>query len=103
MLVLTGGENGPGISSRREEQVLAASTLGATLRWGGLRDCTLTPDAATIRVIETALEETSADLVYVHAPDDSHQDHRAVAAATLSAGRRHPRLLHYQSPSTLAF
>jgi LmbE family N-acetylglucosaminyl deacetylase len=103
MLVLTGGENGPGTGNRHAEQRTAAATLGATLRWGGLVDCTLTPDAATVRLIEAVVNESDADLIYVHAPEDSHQDHRAAAAATLSAGRRLPRILHYQSPSTLTF
>ena len=107
MLVVTGGENGPGdsgqVSSRRAEQVAAARTLGATLRWGGLTDCAVPTDSSTVAVIESVLGETGAELVYVHAPDDSHQDHRAIAAATLAAARRLPRVLHYQSPSTLAF
>jgi LmbE family N-acetylglucosaminyl deacetylase len=103
MLVLTGGENGPGTANRHAEQRAAATTLGAGLRWGGLIDCTLTPDAPTVRLIENVLTEVEADLVYVHAPDDSHQDHRAAAAAALSAGRRLSRVLHYQSPSTLIF
>ncbi|MEU2347547.1 PIG-L deacetylase family protein [Modestobacter sp. NPDC049651] len=107
MLVMTGGENGPGTSDqvrgRWTEQRRASEALGAGLRWGGLRDCTLTADAATVRIVERAVQETGADLVYVHAPDDSHQDHRAVAAATLSAARRLSRVLHFQSPSTLTF
>jgi LmbE family N-acetylglucosaminyl deacetylase len=103
MLVLTGGENGPGTANRHAEQRDAATTLGAGLRWGGLIDCTLNPDAPTVRLIENVLHETEAELVYVHAPDDSHQDHRAAAAATLSAGRRLSRVLHYQSPSTITF
>jgi LmbE family N-acetylglucosaminyl deacetylase len=107
MLVMTGGENGPGddaaIAGRRAEQEQAARTLGARLLWGGLRDCTVVPDAATIAVVERALEETDAEVVYVHAPDDSHQDHRAVTAATLAAARRLSRVVHYQSPSTLSF
>src|SRR4051794_21974379 len=104
MLVLTGGENGPGpVGDRVAEQRSAAATLGAGLRWGGLRDCTLTPDATTVRIVEDAIGQTGADLVYVHAPDDSHQDHRAAAAATLAAARRLSRVLHYQSPSTLTF
>jgi LmbE family N-acetylglucosaminyl deacetylase len=107
MLVMTGGENGPGtraqVTGRWAEQRAAAATLGAGLRRGGLRDCTLTPDAATVRIVEDALVQTGADVVYVHAPDDSHQDHRAVAAATLAAARRLSRVLHYQSPSTLTF
>ena len=107
MLVVTGGENGPAdrtrTSSRHQEQERAARTLGAGLRWGGLRDCTVTPDAGTVGLIEAAISETGAELVYVHAPDDSHQDHRAVASATLSAARRLSRVMHYQSPSTLTF
>jgi LmbE family N-acetylglucosaminyl deacetylase len=104
MLVMTGGEQGPGpVSGRRAEQERAARTLGARLRWGGLTDCAVAADVSTVAVVEAALRETGADLVYVHAPEDSHQDHRAVAAATLSAARRLSRVMHYQSPSTLAF
>ena len=107
MLVMTGGENGPlgpeRESSRREEQDEAARILGARLRWGGLIDCQVAPNSATIGVIETVINEIEAELVYVHAPDDSHQDHRAVGAATLSAARRLSRVMHYQSPSTLTF
>jgi LmbE family N-acetylglucosaminyl deacetylase len=103
MLVLTGGENGPGVAHRHAEQRAAAAIIGATLRWGRLVDCQLTPDAATVGLVETVVAETEADVVYVHAPDDSHQDHRAAAAATLSAARRMSRVMHYQSPSTLTF
>ncbi|MGR7025140.1 PIG-L deacetylase family protein [Geodermatophilus sp. URMC 62] len=107
MLVVTGGENGPGddvrIAGRRAEQERAAALLGARLLWGGLLDCAVAADSGTVRRIEQVLESTRADLVYVHAPDDSHQDHRAVAGATLAAARRLPRVLHYQSPSTLTF
>ena len=103
MLVMTGGESGPGAGERHSEQRTAARTLGATLRWGGLRDCAVVADTTTIDIIEAVVAETQADLVYVHAPEDSHQDHRATAAAALSAARRLSRVLHYQSPSTLAF
>ena len=107
MLVMTGGENGPGddrqVAGRRAEQQRAAELIGARLVWGGLRDCEVVADSAAIRRIEQVLQATAADLVYVHAPDDSHQDHRAVAAATLGAARRLPRVLHYESHSTLTF
>ena len=98
MLVMTGGESGPGAAGRHGEQRNAARALGASLRWGGLRDCSLVADSATVAVVESVLADAQADLVYVHAPEDSHQDHRATAAATLSAARRLSRVLHYQSP-----
>jgi LmbE family N-acetylglucosaminyl deacetylase len=107
MLVMTGGENGPAGTGatgvRHREQEAAAALLGARLRWGGLVDCAVAADSATVAVVERALEETGADVVYVHAPDDSHQDHRAVTSATLAAARRLSRVVHYQSPSTLSF
>jgi LmbE family N-acetylglucosaminyl deacetylase len=107
ILVMTGGENGPGtlqeIIGRRFEQEAAAKLLGAELRWGGLFDCEVGANSRTVGLIEDALVEVGADVVYVHAPDDTHQDHRAICAATLSAARRSCRVLHYQSPSTLTF
>ncbi|MGY1689258.1 PIG-L deacetylase family protein [Geodermatophilus sp. SYSU D01105] len=107
MLVVTGGENGPGDGARgagrHAEQERAAALIGAQLVWGGLRDCEVVPDSATVRLVEQVIRATRADLVYVHAPEDSHQDHRAVAAATQGAARRLSRVLHYQSPSTLSF
>jgi LmbE family N-acetylglucosaminyl deacetylase len=103
MLVLTGGQAGPGAAHRHEEQRRATAVLGARLRWGGLVDCRVTADASTVQLVEDVIRDTDADVVYVHAPDDSHQDHRAAAAATLSAARRLSRVLHYQSPSTLSF
>jgi LmbE family N-acetylglucosaminyl deacetylase len=103
MLVLTQGQAGPGAADRMDEQRTAAAVLGAGLRWGGLVDCRVTADAATVQVVEDAIRDTDAEIVYVHALEDSHQDHRAAAAATLSAARRMSRVLHYQSPSTLGF
>jgi LmbE family N-acetylglucosaminyl deacetylase len=104
MLVLTGGRNGPGgTDERRAEHDHAARVLGASLIWGGLTDCALIPDAGTVAVVEKTMTTVGADVVYVHTPDDSHQDHRAAAAATLSAARQGSRVLHYRSPSTVRF
>jgi LmbE family N-acetylglucosaminyl deacetylase len=107
LLVVTGGENGPGDDGppavRRREQEAAARVLGARLLWGGLTDCQVVADAAAVAVVERAIAAVEADVVYVHAPEDSHQDHRAVAAVTTSAARRLARVVHYQSPSSLAF
>lgn len=104
MLVLTGGQNGPGTRDHRhDEQERAARVLDALLVWGGLMDCAMQPDAGTIAIIENVLRTVGADVIYVHAADDSHQDHRAAAAAALSAARQECTILHYRSPSTIQF
>ena len=104
VLVITGGQNGPGADRERVlEQEAAAAVLDIDLFWGDLTDGAVTPNAGTVAVIERVLSTTRADVVYVHAADDSHQDHRAVASATLSAARKRSRVLHYRSPSTMQF
>jgi LmbE family N-acetylglucosaminyl deacetylase len=104
MLVLTGGPNGSGTGAdRRAEAEAAARALDCLLVWGRLIDCAVSSDTATIAAIENVISGVAADVVYVHAPDDSHQDHRAAAAATLSAARHSSRILHYRSLSTVRF
>ncbi len=104
MLVLTTGQNGPGGTvRRREEQRRAAAELDAMLLWGQLVDCALALTAATVTLVENVIATVAADVIYVHAPEDSHQDHRVATAAVLSAARQHSRILHYRSPSTTRF
>ena len=104
MLVMTTGEEGPQDSrSRVLEQEEAARLLGATLMWGGFGDCAVPTGRAAVRVVEEAIDASGADVVYCHAPADTHQDHRNVAAAVMSAGRRHQRVLQYEAPTSIGF
>ena len=104
LLVLTNGESGPQAeSSRIDEQREAARILGAALHWGGFRDGAVPDGRATVAVIERALRELGADVVYTHVPRDTHQDHRAAGAASLAAARGTSRVLMYETPSTRGF
>jgi LmbE family N-acetylglucosaminyl deacetylase len=104
MLVMTVGEHGPQLTiARVREQEEAARILGADLHWGGLPDCNVQCGMETVQLIERVIALVEPDVVYSHAPRDSHQDHRAVAEATTSACRRLPRLCFYEGPTTLDF
>lgn len=105
VLVMTGGEQARNISSRTRfvEQVAAAKSMGSELYWGGFVDCAIPDDHFTIDRIEEVMDEVRPDVIYVHAPDDAHHDHRIVSLAAVSAGRRSCRILFYQSPSTTSF
>jgi LmbE family N-acetylglucosaminyl deacetylase len=104
LLVMTTGEHGPqAATSRVREQQDAAALLGAELFWGDFRDGAVPDDGAAVRLIDDVLASTGADLIYTHAPRDTHQDHRATAMASLAAGRRVRRILCYESPTSLGF
>lgn len=104
ILVMTDGDRARlDDMSRRSEQESAARRLGADLLWGGFHDGFVPNGPESITVIDQALARSGAEVLYTHAPDDTHQDHRATAAASLSAGRRIPTILQYETPSTRHF
>ncbi len=89
--------------SRRSEQEAAAHVLGADLLWGGFHDGFVPEGPESISVIDRAVAESGAQVLYTHAPDDTHQDHRATAAASIAAARRLSTILQYETPSTRHF
>lgn len=104
LLVMTNGERGPGnVAQRKLEQEAAAKVIRAKLLWAGFHDCEVPNGPETVGLIEDVIASVHADVVYTHAPHDTHQDHVAVAAASLAAARRLPRVLCYQGPSTTTF
>ncbi|VXC57421.1 PIG-L deacetylase family protein [Arthrobacter sp. 8AJ] len=108
MLVITTGESGPGeVSGRVLEQIAAAQILGVpreNLFWGDLPDGRVSNyELDLVHKIELIITQTQADVVYTHGNLDSHQDHRAVAAATWGAARHASRVLCYDSPSSHSF
>jgi len=104
MLVLTPGESGPqGLTSRIREQEAASAVLGARLMWGPYDDGSIPTGREIVTVLDDAVSVTGAEIVYTHAPHDTHQDHVATSQAALAAGRRLERVLFWQSPSTTSF
>jgi LmbE family N-acetylglucosaminyl deacetylase len=98
------GERGPqDVHSRVREQEDAARILGAHLEWGRFDDAAIPDSRETVDVIQRVMSDVQPDVVYTHAPSDSHQDHRAVALSTLAAARRSCRVLQYEAPSSLGF
>jgi len=65
-----------------------------------LRDTLITDGAETIAIIEKAIREIRPTHVYTHSSADTHQDHRAVHAASLVAARAVPNVYCYQTPSS---
>lgn len=104
LLVMTPGERGPQAArSRVAEQHEAAEMLGADVVWGGFEDGAVPEGRAAVDVVQDVVRQFGSDVVYTHARDDTHQDHRATASATIAACRRSLRVLLYESPTSLRF
>ncbi|GAA2798256.1 PIG-L family deacetylase [Saccharopolyspora taberi] len=84
---------------RRREAERSAELLGASLTFGGFQDKALETLPA-IELIEKVAAEFAPSLVYVHDPNDSHQDHRTTSLATMSALRRERSILCYKGLSS---
>jgi len=103
LFVVTGGEVGGDTGIRKSEQERSARLLGAGLLWGGFGDTEVRVGRELIQVLERALEKTKPDLVFVNYHDDTHQDHRNVSKAAVTAARYARNLVFYEVPTTLNF
>jgi LmbE family N-acetylglucosaminyl deacetylase len=103
MLVMTGGEEGGNPRLRRKEQESCVKMVGAKLYWGGFRDTEIPDSRALIEVVEKFIVQVKPDIILSHYWDDTHQDHRRLAYAVITASRYVRDLLLYEVPSTRNF
>ena len=104
LMILTGGEEGGSGEERQREQSAAAEIIGAQqVFWGGYRDTQLPLNKELIDKIEEVLVEVKPDLILVNYGDDTHQDHRILTEATMSATRYVRNVLFFEGPTTQNF
>lgn len=102
--VLTSGELGGEGPLRKQEQLNSSKLMGAEkVFFGGYVDTRLHPDKELIAAIEEVIAQTEPTLIFVNHFDDTHQDHRNLTQATLSATRYIPNVLLYEVPTTTNF
>lgn len=100
ILTLSRGAQGGEAAQRDDEARSAAARLGATLDLRDLPDGSIGEGIETVRLLEAVIRAFAPTVVYTHTRDDTHQDHRALHAATVVAARGVPNLYCYQSPSS---
>jgi len=104
LMILTGGEEGGEGKVRHREQSTAAEIMGAKqVFWGGYRDTQLPLNKELIDKIEEVLVDVKPDLILVNYRDDTHQDHRVLTEATMSATRYVRNVLFFEVPTTQNF
>jgi LmbE family N-acetylglucosaminyl deacetylase len=104
MMVMTEGHAGGDQAVRRAEQERAAEIIGCRkLYWGGYRDTELPLDRELIQTVEHVIDEVAPVFIFVHHGEDTHQDHRALSQATITATRYTRNVLFYEGPTTQNF
>ncbi len=104
LLVMTKGGMGGSPETRVAEQIDSAAVIGATrIFWGGYEDTYLKGGKTLIEKIEDTIKQVSPTFIFCHFPDDTHQDHRHLARATVTATRYIRNVLYYEGPTTQNF
>lgn len=104
LLILTEGGFGGDRAIRSAEQKASNEILGvAEIYWGGYQDTHIQVDKEAIAKIESVIADVSPDLIFCHYPDDTHQDHRHLSQAVISATRYVRNVLFYEGPTTQNF
>jgi LmbE family N-acetylglucosaminyl deacetylase len=101
---LTQGEKAGNPSERAEELRKSAKYIGAkALFIDRFPDTRLSLNSDLINHIESCVDTCKPDLIITHPMTDTHHDHRAVAEATIEAGRNVTNILSYEMPLTKGF
>ena len=88
LMVVTDGSCKGDSEERRSEQLESARIMGAEdVIFAGYRDTELTCSRDLIMAIEDVARKLQPDFGFVPYPDDTHQDHRALAQAAIPASR----------------
>lgn len=103
LMVMTRGEMGGKTSLREVEQEASVKILGAKLYWGRYLDTQVPVDKLIIQNIEGVIRKTQPTLIFVPYHNDTHQDHRNVSQATMTATRYARNVLFYEVPTSLDF
>jgi LmbE family N-acetylglucosaminyl deacetylase len=104
LLVVTDGSRGGDGAARWREQEEAARILQAVrLVRGEYPDTAIPLDRESIRRVERVITEVQPDFIFVHHQDDTHQDHRNLSVATITATRYTRNVLFFEGPTTQNF
>ena len=104
LMVLTKGQEGGSSKIREQEQENAAELMSTQkIFWGGYHDTQLPLNKELIEKIEEVLGEVNPDLILANYGDDTHQDHRILTQATMSATRYVRNVLFFEVPTTQNF
>jgi len=86
---------------RKAEAEAAAALIGARLLWPGVTDELVFPNEEQRRLMIDLLRQSDPDVIFTHAPNDYHPDHRYVSQLVFDSyfQKGLPHLPHQQVPA----
>ncbi len=105
LLVCTMGEKGGIAETRYQEQLKAAEIMGVKdVFWGNFKDTEFADQGnEIIQMVESYINSTTPDFIFVNSFQDTHQDHRTLHRSVLSATRYVKNVLFYEVPTSDSF
>ena len=104
LFIATDGSEGGNVKIRRSEQEESKRIIGAKeIFWGEYKDTEIKINKFAITKIEGIINKIKPDLIFINFYNDTHQDHRHIAAITTSATRYIRNVLFYETPTTQDF
>lgn len=101
---LTRGSASGDPEMRVRELIHSSDFVGVKTLWiDNFEDTKLSLNSRLVNHMEYFIGKAKPDLIYTHSARDNHHDHRAIAAATLEAGRFVPNIVAYEMPVTKDF
>jgi len=104
LMIMTRGDQGGKPEVRAREQTDSQAILGVEhIFWSDYQDTKLVVDKEMINKIEAVIAQVDPDFILTHFPYDTHQDHRHLAQATISATRYIQNVMFFEGPTTQNF
>src|SRR5436309_13488282 len=104
LMVLTDGAQGGSAKVRRGEQLASCRILGAKeVFWGGYQDTEVPLTRQVIQQIEDVVKKIEPAFIFVNYFDDTHDDHRHLATATVTATRHTRNVQRSETATPLAY
>jgi LmbE family N-acetylglucosaminyl deacetylase len=104
LYVLTRGNKSGDPLERTNEVIESAKFMGAKTAWiDNFEDTNVRVGSRLVNHLEYFVAQADPDVIFTHASNDYHHDHRAVAECTLEAARNYQNVLAYEIPVTKDF
>jgi len=101
-IILTNGELSDDPKKRIQECKKSTKLINMNLIFGNFPDGNLQENAKLVSFIDDAIKKYKINKMYTHSIYDKHQDHIAVAKASIASSRKIDEAYSYETPSVLA-